>query len=363
MEKQNPFSTAFGRVPKLYVAESENNIVNEIVSTLDAMTDNVIEISGIRGSGKTVTMAAVEEILDKRDDWIVIDLIVRDNMLDSLVANLYDSCDYVNKFICSNINLSAFGIGVDISTIPQASSLEVALKKILEKMKNDGKQLLIAIDEAVPSKEFVEFAKIFNMLSRRSYPINIVMTGLKKNFSALEDIDDMTFLRRSFKIELEPLNFTLVRLSYMNIFKIDVEYANELAYFTKGYPFAYQALGKLLWEEENHKLTDSVIEKFDNIMDVNCYGKLWSEFSEKEKWYLCYISKKDSLKASEVLSMTAKKAGDLSRYRDSLIKKGVLSGKQRGIVNFVLPRFNVFVQNQAKYEGRTIENDYISVKY
>ena len=107
MEKQNPFSTAFGRVPKLYVAESENNIVNEIVSTLDAMTDNVIEISGIRGSGKTVTMAAVEEILDKRDDWIVIDLIVRDNMLDSLVANLYASCDYVNQFICSNINLSA----------------------------------------------------------------------------------------------------------------------------------------------------------------------------------------------------------------------------------------------------------------
>lgn len=359
MKKNNPFSTAFGRIPAQFVEEPENNVVEDIIYNLKNGTDNVFEIVGIRGAGKTVTMSAVENKLEQDSSWIVIDLTIRENMLESLVAKLYDSGEYLSSFLNASLNLSAFGIGLSVGSLPPVSSLESALCKILEKLKKDDKQLLIAIDEANGTNDFLEFARIFNMMSRRSYPINMIMTGLKKNFSVIEDKDDMTFLRRSAKIELQPLNITLVRMSYMETFGVDMEYANELAYFTKGYPFAYQVLGKYVWESEENKLTEDVIKKFDETMEVNCYGKLWNEFTEKEKWYICFLSLKENMNASELLELTAKKASDLSRLRDSLSKKGVVDGVSRGVLTFKLPRFGEFVKRQAKLEGRCVENGFV----
>ncbi len=51
---------------------------------------------------------------------------------------------------------------------------------------------------------------------------------------------------------------------------------------TKGYPFAYQALGKYLWEEKSHALNDEILVKFDEALRHYVYEKIWSELSPKD---------------------------------------------------------------------------------
>ena len=47
------------------------------------------------------------------------------------------------------------------------------------------------------------------------------------------------------KMLLEPLNFTAVKKQYMDIFALDGQQAEQMAWLTKGYPFAFQVLGYL----------------------------------------------------------------------------------------------------------------------
>ena len=92
---------------------------------------------------------------------------------------------------------------------------------------------------------------------------------------------------------MEPLNLTLIADRYSRVFAIDREKAMDMAIITKGYPFAYQAMGKYVWEEENPELSDSVLAKFDEALSHYVYKKIWSELSEKDKWFMSYIVKKD----------------------------------------------------------------------
>lgn len=82
---------------------------------------------------------------------------------------------------------------------------------------------------------------------------------------------------------MEPLNLTLIADRYSKLFGIDREKAMDMDIITKGYPFAYQAMGKYVWEEENHEVTEMVLIKFDEALSHYVYKKIWSELSEKDK--------------------------------------------------------------------------------
>lgn len=121
----------------------------------------------------------------------------------------------------------------------------------------------------------------------------LLMAGLYENINDLKNEKNLTFLYRTPQYEMEPLNLTLIADRYSRVFAIDREKAMDMAIITKGYPFAYQAMGKYVWEEENHELSDSVLAKFDEALSHYVYKKIWSELSEKDKWFMSYIVKKD----------------------------------------------------------------------
>lgn len=358
--KSNPFSTAFGSVPPLFLSMPENNIVTNLVERLNAnpVTENVFMLTGIRGSGKTVALTAIEEEIEKDNSWIVIDLNSQNDLLLDLVAKLYDTQEFISKFIMAELNLSAFGIGINASAVPPVASIETAFIKILDEIKKKNKKLLIAIDEASKTDSMLKFAGSFNLASRKKYPVYLLMTGLLNNFSTLEDAKDMTFLRRACKLELEPLNYTLVSQKYKEVFEIGLEKAAELTALTKGYPYAYQVLGKILWEKGEIELSEDVLSEFDLYMDTNVYNKIWRSLTNTEQWYVCHLSIKDDMKVAELLEMTAKKANDFSRFRESLREKGVIDTSKYGHISFYLPRFKEFVIRQMLLEGRRPDNNY-----
>ena len=64
MSERNPYAISFGRVPNQYI--SRNLLIDDIVDTLesDIVEEQAFKITGIRGTGKTVTLTAIEKRLN-----------------------------------------------------------------------------------------------------------------------------------------------------------------------------------------------------------------------------------------------------------------------------------------------------------
>ena len=78
-------------------------------------------------------------------------------------------------------------------------------------------------------------------------PVFLLMTGLYENINAIQDEKNLTFLYRAPKLEMKSLNIGAVAQKYADTFDIDSDNAVEMAKLTKGYPFAFQVLGYLTW--------------------------------------------------------------------------------------------------------------------
>lgn len=135
-------------------------------------------LTGVRGTGKTVTLTEIEKEIAKEDNWIIIRLNCSRDMLSSLVAKLYDSHEFICKFVDANINLSKFGIGVSISSKSPVSDIESALEIILKEIKKQKYRLLVTIDEVSNTKSMREFASTYQIMIREELPFYLIMAGL-----------------------------------------------------------------------------------------------------------------------------------------------------------------------------------------
>lgn len=342
--KKNPFSISFGKTPYQYI--ERNLIIDEIMSDLEAdiIQNQCFMITGVRGSGKTVTMTSIENRLRDSEEWIVIGLNAERDMLQSLVAKLYDSKKFLKPFFRSEINLSAFGIGVSLKNVPPVADIESALEQILKEMKRQNKRLLVTVDEVYNTAYVKEFASSFQILIRQDLPVFLIMAGLYENIHNLEDEKNLTFLYRAPKYYMDPLYLKSIENSYMKLLDIDKEEASVLAALTKGYPFAFQALGKFIWESKDHKLTDDVLIKYDEALAVYVYNKIWDEMSEKDRMYMTFIARKDPITTAELLDLSGSKKNEFSQYRKRLSDKGIIDISKRGFISIKLPRFAEYVE-------------------
>ena len=138
---RNPFAINFGMIPNERI--ERKILIDEIVTefTSELMQNPCYMLTGVRGTGKTVTLTEIEKEIAKEDNWIIIRLNSSRDMLSSLVAKLYDSHEFICQFIDANINLSKFGIGVSLSSKSPVSDIESALEIILKEIKKTKIQI------------------------------------------------------------------------------------------------------------------------------------------------------------------------------------------------------------------------------
>ncbi len=345
--ERNPFVLNFGRVPAQYI--SRELVIDEILEELLAEDpqNNCFMLTGTRGSGKTVTMTSIEERVAQSDEWIIIRLNSERNILEGLVSKLYDTRSFLTKFVDANLNLSKFGIGLNLSSQSPVADVESALEIMLREIARMKKRLLVTIDEVSNTQYMREFAGSFQILIRENLPVYLLMAGLYENLLGLKNEQNLTFLYRTPQYEMEPLNLTLIAERYSKIFDIGTDEAMEMAMLTKGFPFAYQAIGKYVWEDPDHKVTENVLRKYDAALAHYVYGKIWDELSEKDKWYMSFIVQKESMPVSELLEVTGQKKNEFSQYRARLRDRGLIDVSSRGVIKCKLPRFDVFVKAQT----------------
>lgn len=343
--QKNPYAISFGRIPNQYIRR--DLLIYDILEELesDIVREQAFKLTGIRGTGKTVTLTAIEKELRDKDEWILVDLRSNSDITRDLIANLYSEVSFLTKFINSNLNLSMFGIGVNLAKQSPVASLDVALKQILSEVKKRKKKVLVAIDEVRKTDAMVDFIQEFQILVREEFPIYMLVAGLYDDIESIENTDGLSFFLRAEKYDMSPLNIKIIQEDYKETLKLSTETAAELARMTKGYAFAYQAFGMYMWESGTGKITDLVLAKVDYALKEKVYAKIWSELTPKDRWFLRYAVEKDTMPVADLLEMTKSSHREWSVPRKHLIEKGIIDGNARGQVVLRLPRFKEFVMD------------------
>lgn len=343
---QNPFNITFGVEPSQYINRDPE--FREIVNNFNGdSSSQVYLITGVRGSGKTVFLSTICDHFKNESDWIVVEVNPERNMLESLAAKIYDKAHNKFKFHVSEFSFSFNGLTINLSGENKISDVESLLENMLSYLKKKDKKVLVAIDEATNSKEMKEFAHSFQILLRQKLPLYCIMTGLFENVRSLEDEKSLTFLYRAPKITLEHLDILKIANSFRDSFNIDYDYALKLAKLTKGYAYAYQVLGYLLFNKKDNQLDDNVLSQYDAYLENHVYDKIWSSCPPKEKEILMALTKTDET-SYIIIALDITKSAYCS-YRDRLIKKGVVVSKEWGKLEFNLPRFEEFIIRKTEF--------------
>lgn len=342
----NPFTLSFGKRSIQYISRITQT--NEILDcfTSEIPSNQIYMITGVHGSGKTVMMTNIAAELHQLSDWITVELNPTRDLLQSLAAKLYSIPNLHERFIKAKLDFSAFGLGVSMEHTPPITDIEDVLMHMLLHIKKMGKRLLITIDEVTNSEYIRVFTSSFQIFLREDYPIYLLMTGLYENIYELQNDKALTFLYRAPKLILEPLNYTAVRKSYMDIFQIDLETAEAMTALTKGYPFAYQVLGYLYWNHRDTQSLEEILPEYDQYLEEYVYSKIWSELSELDKKILTKIATSGEFRVKTIRENLNMKSELFSVYRERLKRKGVIDTREYGKISMALPRFSEFVKVQ-----------------
>ncbi len=336
----NPFTIMFGKNPNLVIDRPIPK--SEIIDAFsqEKINQQIYLITSIRGSGKTVLMTQVCDYFRDNEKWIVIELNPNVDMIEALLSKLNSQVGYLLKTL--NVNLSLFNIvtvGAGIES--RITDKETAVSKIFEHLKKIGKRVLIAVDEVYNSANMRVFASAFQILVRNELPVFLLMTGMHSNIKNLQDEKSLTFLYRAPKINLGPLNMRSIQNQYAEVFSLKEEDAKRMAELTKGYAFAFQALGFLTYRHGGDY--KAALDEYRQYLEEYSYQKIWSELSEGDKKVVKAMAKAPSDKVKDIMEVANLDNGHFNPYRKRLIDKGVANGENRGKLIFVLPLWKEFV--------------------
>ena len=313
MAKNNPFTLSFGKSPNEIISRYE--LVNDIIDTFQSENpiSNAYLIEGLRGTGKTVLMTTIEKELEKENDWIIVDLNSTQDLLTDFAMRLVDSCKNFSDILKKGFNLSIAGFGIGLNGENQSRDSVSIICEILESLKKKNKKVLITIDEVMNGENMRHFASEFQILLRKDFSVFLLMTGLYENIYSIQNDPALTFLLRTPKIKLEPLSLAQITKTYQKVFETDLDMSKKLAKTTKGYAFAFQALGLLYFDYKDSLSLEKILLKFDDLLDDFVYRKIWQGLSEQDKNVILAITDSKT-QVSEVCKKLNMTSSTFSKY-------------------------------------------------
>ena len=339
---KNPFTLTFGEMPTNYIDRLVQS--REIIDAFENDSSKSYMITGVRGTGKTVMLSYISEYFSNKSDWVVVELITESDMLDQLASRLYDKSLFHKIIDGKTFGFSFNGLSFSISGEKPITNVVTLIETLMNRINKKNKKVLVCIDEAVNNNYMKAFIQAFQLLIREKMPLYLIMTGLYQNIYDLQNNPSITFLYRSPRVSLEPLNIRSISTYYKEVFDIGDQEAKSLANLTKGYAYAYQVLGYLLWENKTTTINDKLMSKYDQYLQEYVYDKIWTELSDKDKLFLSSLSGEQETSIEEIKNKTGMDKKTASVYRDRLIKRGIIDPTTYGKVSLKLPRFYEFIQ-------------------
>lgn len=263
----NPFVPGFGIAPHVLVGREL--LLSNIETGLDAGPSDqrfTTLVTGVRGSGKTVALEAVQDAVEQRG-WLVLQVDATTSGLPDRIIEAvrqaerrYQSATFIERRTgsrVSGINVAGFGINwTEVNESPLETSSTIAhLTALADKAREAGTSVLLTVDE-IQGADRDELrrlaADIQHITSRRQLPLAFLAAGLPQINTTLLSDRKITFLQRCHKLELPPLsrsdalqglNLT-VRDAGGKIEPVALRFAAERV---QGSPYRLQLLGYNAW--------------------------------------------------------------------------------------------------------------------
>lgn len=348
--KNNPFSIVFGKEPQMYVKNSNqfDEIRNSFISENPFTTTYLI--TGVRGSGKTVLLTKLLKYFENLDDWIVVELNPETDMLEYLASSIYEKSNNKYKYLKKEFSFSFQGISISFAGDKPVSNVITLIEKMIDTLKKKNKKILICIDDVSNNQNIRTFVQQYQIFIRKDYPLFLLMTGLFENVRNLQNEKSLTFLYRAPNINIGSLSLINIADSFEETLKIDREEAVKMSKLTKGYAFAYQVLGYVMYASKKEKLDEIVIKEFDKYLRDYVYEKVYFDLPEIEKKIVNTLAYLEDGKIAIVMEKLSLDKENISQYRDRLLKKGILIKTGWGKLDFALPRFREYVKLQKEFD-------------
>lgn len=348
---KNPFTLTFGVMPEMFIRREE--IISTVMSGfIDGENDsNTYILTGVRGSGKTVMLNYLKNRFEEFDDWIVITINPEMDILESIASKLYEKGSIKKYFIKPTFNFSFKGFGFTLDGATPVKNIETLLEKMMNIIKEKKKKVLILIDEISSSNNVKVFSHTYKNMVNDGLPIYLLATGLNENVSNLENQKTLTFIYRAKKIVVGSLNLTAIAQAYKQALKLDDLTSMKCASLTEGYASAYQILGSLLYQSKDREINDKLLIEYDSLLEEINYNKLWDDLSKIDKKFLYGFSSQKDNKASDIVNNSKIDKNSYSKYRDRLIKRGVIKSDSYGYLSLTLPRLFEFIQRRKIYDS------------
>ncbi len=352
----NPFTLKFSYIPPHYITRKAltEEIINDLEGKVPAFGGHFL--TGVRGCGKSVLLAEISHEMAKKKNWIVVDIPdPTSDIVASLARGLCRQPGLRALFTDAKLDINILGIKLSVEK-PEfvASNAYDALDLMLSTLKKVGKRVLVAIDEATYNKEIGSFSHALSAYARAEYEIYVIMTGLKENIKAIKNDKSLTFLYRAKEHELEPLNITSITATYSNVFNMPRDTAEQLAWLTKGYSFAFQVVGYIYWNELSKTDTvdiDRLLPEIDQYLAEFSYDKIWSELPTTERKVIIALAETPNGVVADVRDRLGMASGKFGVYRERLIDKGIVDGSERGRLRLRLPRFSDYALVQSRRDS------------
>lgn len=347
---KNPFTTTFSKLPEYtYIATSKTDEILENFS-YELPSESVYKITGVRGSGKTVILAKIEETLREQDEWIVIDLNPARDVLSQMAALLhkagYGASDVKSR--SASVSATVLGTGAQLGFSKENENpyfdIGVEIEEMIKAVAEDGKKVLVGIDEISKTEEMIVFTSEYGRWLRAGYPVYLVCTGLYENINDLSNVKNLTFFRRATTIQTEPLNLIRMTDMYRKFLEVSQDDALNFAKMTKGYAYAFQELGVIFFKNNLNMSIEELVMELKSELFAYSYEKIWEEMSPSDRFLVKILSSKDDFKREEILQMMADKAANYSVYRDRLLRRGIISVTKYGHVSLALPFFSEYIK-------------------
>ena len=343
----NPYSLNFGQEPIQFIPR--NAQTQEVEQSFLLGTQQSYVITGIRGCGKTVFLTNVCSKC-KENNWIVVNINLsnRDSALRQMLVKLAGESRLKKFPDFESLSLSVLGFGVQIGKKEFIKNDENDVTKLLETAKKHNQKVLIAIDEVINSNSMKELISAFQIWTRDKLPVYLIMTGLYENIKELQNSKALTFLYRCPRIDLVPLEKSAIKENYQRNLKITEEQAIEMAKYTKGYSFAFQALGYSVFLE--NEFNEDAINRCKTILFDYSYMKIWDELSNNDRKVCVALAQSNNGSYAEIKDILNWNNNQLNPYRRRLINKQIVESKRKGEMNFSLPFFQDFVMDLIEFD-------------
>ena len=169
----------------------------------------------------------------------------------------------------------------------------------------------------------------------------LLMTSLYENIRELQNEKSLTFLYHCPRIDLTPLQMSAIRENYIENLNVTEEEEIATAKLTKGYSFAFQALGYVVWNLK--AFNQEAMRQYKRILVDLSYDKIWDELSLNDRKVCVAIAKSKEGSFKEIKEILDWQGNQLNPYRKRLINKQIIESKGRGYVSFTLPLFDEYV--------------------